>query len=61
MNFMIDIWDHNENSFRECVAVWSVNPNTCVYADMMQKILDNGGEYNAPDGCTYSIHEDAEV
>lgn len=60
MYYNIDVWDHTNNTYQECVAVWSTNNNDCIYADYMQNILKNGGEWDAPDGCTYIIHQDQE-
>lgn len=58
ISYAIDCYDRENNNFHERIAVWSTNPETCAYADWMCEILKNGGEWDAPDGCTYSIHEE---
>lgn len=58
--YSIDCYDPANNCFYEKVAVWSTDSETCLYADYMREILNNGGSYDAPDGCTYSIHEEDE-
>lgn len=55
--YSIDEWNHAENTVREKVAVWSTDPR-CAYHEWMGQILAHGGSWDAPDGCTYSIHEE---
>lgn len=57
----IDEWDHERNTVRYNVAVWSVNPEDGAYHKWMAQILANGGSWDAPDGCTYSIHEEEDA
>ncbi len=58
MYYTIDCYNPENNTFRENVAVWSTDPEECFYADWMREVLNNGGSWDAPDGCTYSIHEE---
>lgn len=54
--YSIDEWDHGNNTIRYNVAVWS--PEEGAYHEWMRQILEHGGSWDAPDGCTYSIHEE---
>ena len=56
MYYTIDCYNPANNTFCENVAVWSTDPDDCAYADWMCEVLNNGGRWVAPDGCTYSIH-----
>ncbi len=53
--YPIDEYNPNENTFRECVAVWDTS-DMCAYSEWMKEILKHGGEWEAPDGNIYSIH-----
>lgn len=57
--YEIDCWDHTNNTVVYNAATWDTSEK-CAYRAWMEQILAHGGSWDAPDGCTYSIHEENE-